>query len=37
MTLMLFTSCNTLPLEGAAFSLGRPDGKMIYQETPWRE
>ncbi len=37
MTPTLFTSCNTLPPEGAAFSLGRPYGKMIYQETPWRE
>jgi hypothetical protein len=29
------TSCNTLPPEGAVFSLGRPGGKMIYQEKPW--
>ncbi len=46
MTPTLFTACNSLPPEGAVFSLGRPGGKgmtptlftqeMIHQETPWR-
>ena len=35
MTPTLFTACNALPPEGAVFSLGRPGGKMIYQEELW--